>query len=142
MSLASCAFVGTSSITDPSAGISLSKGRRLHHLGLQCSLLRHVSSQSMQHRLYVCNAAADGDEVPNWDEEMSIFKKRTMKPSQLAALRTWEENKVDLGTVSYYISRNFCWLLNFFSTLCVGRLGCNLFTQPPSCPLNPTGPLL
>lgn len=45
-----------------------------------------------------CKAYSDSGE-PNWDEEMSIFKKRTLKPSQLEALRKLEEEKVDIGRV-------------------------------------------
>ena len=47
-------------------------------------------------RRFICRS---GEEEPNWDEEMSIFKKRTLKPNQLAALRRLEEEKVASGKV-------------------------------------------
>lgn len=49
----------------------------------------------------VRSRGSDGieDTEPNWDEEMSIFKRRTLKPSQLEALRKLEEEKVDVGRV-------------------------------------------
>ena len=45
---------------------------------------------------------AEGEEVgePDWEQEMSIFKRRTLKPSQLEALRKLEAEKVDVGRVS------------------------------------------
>lgn len=45
-----------------------------------------------------CCAHSD-DFEPDWDVEMSIFKKRTLKPSQLEALRKLEEEKNDVGRV-------------------------------------------
>ena len=44
---------------------------------------------------------AEGEEVaePDWEQEMSIFKRRTLKPSQLEALRKLEAEKVDVGRV-------------------------------------------
>ena len=39
------------------------------------------------------------EEEPDWEAEMSIFKKRTLKPSQMEALRKLEEGKVDVGRV-------------------------------------------
>jgi len=39
------------------------------------------------------------EEEPDWETEMSIFKKRTLKPSQMEALRKLEEGKVDVGRV-------------------------------------------
>lgn len=41
------------------------------------------------------------DEGPDWDEEMSIFKKRIVKPSQLAALRKIQEEKMEIGKVRW-----------------------------------------
>lgn len=38
-------------------------------------------------------------EEPDWDHEMSIFKKRVNKPSHLEALRKIEAAKVDVGRV-------------------------------------------
>ena len=47
-------------------------------------------------RSFICRS---GEQEPNWDEEMSIFKKRTLKPNQLEALRRLEEEKVASGKV-------------------------------------------
>jgi hypothetical protein len=46
-------------------------------------------------------AGSSGDDLePDWEQEMSIFKKRTLAPSQMEALRKLEEEKVDVGRVS------------------------------------------
>ncbi len=51
-------------------------------------------------RQFRAHAGKDADdEEPNWETEMSIFKKRTLKPSQMEALRKLEEDKVDVGRV-------------------------------------------
>lgn len=47
---------------------------------------------------YVVNARL-GEDEPDWEKEMSIFKQRTMRPNQLATLRELE-SKVNLGRVS------------------------------------------
>lgn len=60
--------------------------------------LLHRDSKESQGVALRCQAYSDSEE-PNWDEEMSIFKKRTLKPSQLEALRKLEEEKVDVGRV-------------------------------------------
>lgn len=39
------------------------------------------------------------EDEPDWDQEMSIFKKRTLRPNQLASLRKLEEEKVKSGKV-------------------------------------------
>jgi hypothetical protein len=45
--------------------------------------------------------ADEGEEAgaPDWDAEMSIFKKRTLKPSQLATLRQIE-GEASIGKVT------------------------------------------
>lgn len=45
--------------------------------------------------------AGSKSDAPDWDAEMSIFKKRTMKPGQLAALRQ-TEGEASLGKVMYH----------------------------------------
>jgi hypothetical protein len=46
-------------------------------------------------------AAADGEaNPPDWDAEMSLFRRRVSAPNQLAALRE-REAQVELGTVLY-----------------------------------------
>lgn len=47
-----------------------------------------------------------GDEEPDWEKEMSIFKQRTMRPNQLATLRQLE-SKVNLGRVSTTAAKTF-----------------------------------
>mmetsp|Transcript_34500 Transcript_34500/g.97752 ORF Transcript_34500/g.97752 Transcript_34500/m.97752 type:complete len:371 (-) Transcript_34500:814-1926(-) len=61
-------------------------------------------------RSHVCSARDDAEDdliededdtvSPDWDAEMSIFKKRSMKPSQLATLRQIE-GEASLGKVVY-----------------------------------------
>ena len=73
----------------------------LHLLGtpsLQAHCVRHRLHHS-RHQKYRTNSTNADDAEPNWDEEMSIFKKRTLKPSQMEALRKLEEEKVDVGRV-------------------------------------------
>jgi hypothetical protein len=41
-----------------------------------------------------------GEEEPNWDEEMSIFKQRTMRPNQVATLKELE-SRVSVGKVGW-----------------------------------------
>lgn len=41
----------------------------------------------------------DGQSDAVWEEEMSIFKKRSLKPSQLASLRTFEASSATEGSV-------------------------------------------
>ena len=54
----------------------------------------------VQHRQCRVHAGNDAEEEePDWETEMSIFKKRTLKPSQMEALRKLEEGKVDVGRV-------------------------------------------
>ena len=60
--------------------------------------LLHRDKTEPQGLALQCQAYSNSEE-PNWDEEMSIFKKRTLKPSQLEALRKLEEEKVDVGRV-------------------------------------------
>ena len=52
-----------------------------------------LSHMSMRQRL-VCNSAE-----PDWDAEMSLFRKRTMKPNQMQTVRRLEE-QVDIGKVN------------------------------------------
>jgi hypothetical protein len=62
------------------------------------SIRRAYPIQPRQCRVHAKN---DGhEEEPDWETEMSIFKKRTLKPSQMEALRKLEEGKVDVGRVS------------------------------------------
>ena len=52
-------------------------------------ILSHFSTR----QLPVCNSAE-----PDWDAEMSLFRKRTMKPNQMQTVRRLEE-QVDIGKV-------------------------------------------
>ena len=58
---------------------------------------RVVNRESILHRRaqyrHVCNSAE-----PDWDAEMSLFRKRTMKPNQMETVRRLEE-EVDIGKV-------------------------------------------
>jgi hypothetical protein len=57
-------------------------------------------SHHVERRQCRVQAGKDADEEePDWETEMSIFKKRTLKPSQMEALRKLEEDKVDVGRV-------------------------------------------
>ncbi|KAL4518116.1 hypothetical protein Ndes2526A_g01433 [Nannochloris sp. 'desiccata'] len=63
------------------------------------SIRRH---SPIKHRKCRVHAGKDVDEEePDWETEMSIFKKRTLRPSQMEALRKLEEGKVDVGRVLY-----------------------------------------
>ncbi len=44
-------------------------------------------------------AAEDAPPPPDWDAELSIFRRRTLKPNQLEALRLAAEARVDVGRV-------------------------------------------
>ena len=70
----------------------------------------------------VCNSAE-----PDWDAEMSLFRKRTMKPNQMETVRRLEE-EVDIGKVRQacimhqprhrectYESRKFCFAARCYS---------------------------
>ena len=58
------------------------------------------SRPTLRNTNHLCVKSSAADDVePDWEEEMSIFKKRTLKPSQLEALRKLEEEKVDVGRV-------------------------------------------
>ncbi len=46
------------------------------------------------------SSGEDGGATPDWDEEMSLFRRRVSAPNQLAALRE-REAQVELGTVLY-----------------------------------------
>lgn len=52
-------------------------------------------------RSITCNTS---DNDRDWDTEMSIFKKRTLKPNQLEALRKLEEDSVSSGKVRLLFS--------------------------------------
>ncbi|KAL3150580.1 hypothetical protein ABBQ32_000390 [Trebouxia sp. C0010 RCD-2024] len=60
---------------------------------------RHMGRGSMLDRpvrhQHVCNSAE-----PDWDAEMSLFRKRTMKPNQMETVRRLEE-EVDIGKVLF-----------------------------------------
>lgn len=43
--------------------------------------------------------SSEAEREPDWEQEMSIFKKRTLKPSQLETLRMLEEQQVEVGRV-------------------------------------------
>lgn len=46
------------------------------------------------------NSAGGGGEPDiDWEQETSIFKKRTLKPSQLEALRNLEASQLEVGRV-------------------------------------------
>ena len=45
-------------------------------------------------RRHICNSAE-----PDWDAEMSLFRKRSMKPNQMQTIRRLEE-EVDIGKVT------------------------------------------
>lgn len=64
---------------------------------------RNKSQYSRRLLPYITRANSPDEEYssPDWEREMSIFKKRTMKPSQLEALRRFEEKKVDVGRVCF-----------------------------------------
>jgi len=74
----------------------------LHHftLPLLKPFLRAHYSPSLSRKSPRIIRAEVREGEPDWEAEMSIFKKRTMKPSQLEALRKLEAGKVDVGRVS------------------------------------------
>jgi F0F1-type ATP synthase alpha subunit len=69
----------------------------------QVVVLRRVLSRHQQ--LNACRSSIDDDSnVPesssdDWSQELSIFKKRTLKPNQLASLRKLEEANISTGSV-------------------------------------------
>lgn len=65
------------------------RNQKTHVVGYSSSSLVHLSS-------FKCHASEND---PDWDTEMSIFKKRTLKPNQLEALRKLEEDSVSSGKV-------------------------------------------
>lgn len=60
-----------------------------------CRLARRCSSGRTRH---VCRLHVYSSSEPDWDAEMSIFKKRASKPNQLHTIRRLVE-KVDTGRV-------------------------------------------
>jgi hypothetical protein len=80
-----------------------SKTFKLLHLGKKINLFNRRNAFFTHNRGYTCAVkAVDRDAEPDWEEEMSIFKKRSIKPNQLAVLRKIEEEKVDVGRVSIH----------------------------------------
>lgn len=65
-------------------------------------------------------ARASDSEEPDWEQEMSIFKQRTMRPNQLATLRELE-SKVSVGKVRararYDAHATMCILLHLAASL-------------------------
>lgn len=45
-------------------------------------------------------ALSNSDDEPDWEQEIRIFKQRTLRPAQLETLRKLEEQQVDVGRVS------------------------------------------
>lgn len=76
-----------------SCGVWDRSAKRQQHM---CKRL--VNGETMLHRRakyrHVCNSAE-----PDWDAEMSLFRKRTMKPNQMETVRRLEE-EVDIGKVT------------------------------------------
>lgn len=62
---------------------------------------RRAGSIRQHSRMVSIKAQGYDTQEPDWEEEMSIFKRRTLKPSQLEALRKLEAEKVDVGRVSW-----------------------------------------
>lgn len=69
-------------------------------------LLPPEGTSAMHQRLDSIRCYSHENE-PDWDQEMSIFKKRTLRPNQLASLRKLEEEKVTSGKV-----RMVYWILD------------------------------
>jgi hypothetical protein len=70
--------------------------------GARQRLLRPCQTQLYRARFRrgVARPQATGESDPDWEEEMSIFKKRTLKPSQLETLRKFEgEMGLEVGRV-------------------------------------------
>lgn len=71
--------------------------------GSSCTKSRCFRLCCRQFRFLKVQASNDDGEVcdkePDWDREMSIFKKRVNKPSHLEALRKIEAERVDVGRV-------------------------------------------
>ena len=89
---------------------------------------RHRFQNAHQRTVQVKASNAE-DVEPDWETEMSIFKKRTLKPSQMEALRKLEEEKVDVGRVSNHIRS-----ISYTSILQNNRLFLHLASVPPLPP--------
>eukprot|EP00873_Tetraselmis_striata_P023927 jgi/Tetstr1/444191/TSEL_032085.t1 len=77
--------------------------RRPGQLPLGGARLRAAPLERLRRRGTAARAASEeeaGEGAPDWDAEMSIFKKRTLKSSQLATLRQIE-GEASLGKVLY-----------------------------------------
>jgi F-type H+-transporting ATPase subunit alpha len=63
-----------------------------------------ASAPGRRHRPAAAPRASSSDDpgssAPDWDAEMSLFRRRVSAPNQLAALRA-REAQVELGTVLY-----------------------------------------
>ncbi|KAI7843748.1 hypothetical protein COHA_002646 [Chlorella ohadii] len=60
-----------------------------------------LSCQSGPGRRWQEARATDSEAEPNWEEELKIFKQRTLAPSQLEVQRQLAAEKVDVGRVLY-----------------------------------------
>ena len=79
------------------------------------------------------HASSDGELSADWEQEMSIFKKRTLAPNQLETLRTIEAT-VDVGKVNPFplISNEWILSLGTFPTFPISDRFCLLGTDWPS----------
>lgn len=58
-----------------------------------CSRRRYIMLHRRTSYRHICNSAE-----PDWDSEMSLFRKRSLKPNQMETVRRLEE-EVDIGKV-------------------------------------------
>ncbi len=63
-----------------------------YHMCRRLSRAGHAINHGKGRR-HICNSAE-----PDWDAEMSLFRKRSMKPNQMQTIRRLEE-EVDIGKV-------------------------------------------
>ena len=90
------AMQGTLTISGPSAATRERQSATLACC-LQLPLPPPLWAPHRRHQARV-HASTHGELSADWDEEMSIFKKRTLAPNQLETLRTIEAT-VDVGKV-------------------------------------------
>ena len=87
---------------------SPSNGERAHSSagpGQRVGRLNRTFEKPRTAASVVASRALAGNDGTNWDEEMSTFRKRILKPNQLATLRQIEEQKVDVGKVGFSARR-------------------------------------